>query len=223
MVNTTARIKKGNLHFEILVDLDDALKVKKGLSDFLNVEGDTVFTDLKKGNRASNAELQTAFGTSDITEIGKEIVKHGEVLTDQEHRDEEKEKKIKQVVDFLARNAIDPRSGNPITAERIKTALQESHVIIKNVPIENQIHDIIDALSKILPIKIETRKIKVTIPAIQTGKAYGVIAQYKEKENWLNDGSLEAVLSIPAGILIDFYEKLNSATHGSALTEEIKE
>lgn len=222
MTNTVARIKRGSLHFEILVDLDDALKFKKGLSDFLMIESNAIFTDLKKGNRASSIELQDAFGTKDILEIGKEIVKYGEILIDQEHRDEEKERKIKQVVDFLARNAIDPRSGNPITAERIKTALNETQTIIKNVPVENQIQNIIDSISRVLPIKIETRKIKVTIPAIQTGKAYGIIAQYKEKENWLNDGSLEAILNIPAGILIDFYEQLNSATHGSAITQELK-
>jgi ribosome maturation protein Sdo1 len=31
------------------------------------------------------------------------------------------------------------------------------------------------------------------------------------------------MLKIPSGIIIDFYDKLNSITHGSALTEEIKE
>jgi translation elongation factor EF-4 len=30
-------------------------------------------------------------------------------------------------------------------------------------------------------------------------------------------------VSVPAGIIIDFYDKLNSATHGAAVTEEIKE
>jgi len=79
-----------------------------------------------------------------------------------------------------------------------------------------------DKLSVVIPIKIETKRIKITIPAIQTGKAYGLVTQYKEKENWLNDGSLEVVVNIPAGITLDFYDKLNSVTHGSALTEELK-
>ena len=80
-----------------------------------------------------------------------------------------------------------------------------------------------DALSKIIPIKIETRRVKIIIPAIQTGKAYGLVTQYKEKENWLDDGSLEVIVSIPAGIVMDFYDKLNSITHGSALTEDLEE
>lgn len=219
--NTIARIRKGSTTFEILVNLSDALKVKKGESDYLIIEGDAIFTDIKKGNRASNAELQSAFNSTDMDFIGKEIVKRGDVLTDQAHRSAEQEQKIKQVIDFLSRNAIDPKSSRPITPERLKSALSEAHVNIKNVPIENQIQEIVDALSPILPIKIETRKIKVVVPALQTGKAYGLLSQYKEKENWLADGSLEVVINIPAGILIDFYDKLNSMTHGSALTTEI--
>ena len=220
---TIARINKGKAHFEIIVNMDDALKVKSGESDYIVIEGDTIFTNVKKGDRAGNSELETAFGTTDVTEIGKEICKSGDILVDQAHRSAEQEQKIKQVVDFLVTNAIDPQSGRPISPERIKSALNDAHVHIKNVPVENQIQDILAALSKVMPIKIETRKVKVTIPAIQTGKAYGVITQYKERENWLADGSLEAVLNIPAGVLIDFYDKLNSATHGSALTEEIRE
>jgi len=223
MSSTTARIKKGGLHFEVLVDLDEALKFKKGESDFLSVEGGRVFEDIKKGNVASRNDLEIAFGTTDADEIGKIIVKHGEVLIDQEHRDEEKDKKLKQVVDFLSRNAIDPQSGNPISPERIKSALVEAHVNIKNVPIDSQIKEILEKISAIIPIKIETKKIKVTIPAIQTGRTYGLVSQYKEKENWLNDGSLEIVVSIPAGMVLDFYDKLNSMTSGSALTEEIGE
>ena len=45
----------------------------------------------------------------------------------------------------------------------------------------------------------------------------------KEKENWLNNGDLEVIVSIPAGLTLEFYDKLNSLTHGSALTEEIHE
>jgi len=44
-----------------------------------------------------------------------------------------------------------------------------------------------------------------------------------ESESWLNDGSLEVIVKVPAGLVIDFYEKLNGVTHGSALTEEIRE
>lgn len=223
MTNTLARIKREGKNFEIIVDLDDALKFRKGELSSVEAEGDRIFSDSKKGQVASDSDLRKSFGTTDINEIVEKIVKSGEVLITQEKRDEEKEKKYKQVVDFLATNSIDPKTGNPHTPERIKRALEEAHVNLKNVPIESQIKDIIYEISKFIPIKLEMKKVRITVPAIHTGKAYGIVSQYKENEKWLDDGSLQITISIPAGIIMNFYDRLNSVTHGSALTEEIRE
>lgn len=225
MTNTTARIKKAGKDFEVIVDQESALKFRKegvgSSADFLEI--DRIFSDSKKGFAASDSDLNEAFGTTDANQIAERIVQEGEILTTQDYRDEEKEKKVKQVVDFLSHNAVDPQSGNPLSTERIKNALEEAHINIKNGPIENQIKGIVEELTKILPIKVQTKRIKTVIPAIHTGRAYGVINQYKEEENWQSDGSLEAVLNIPSGMIMDFYDKLNSATQGSAITEEIKD
>lgn len=222
-MDTTARIKKAGKNFEIMVDLDEALKFKKGMGSSPGAESDKIFKDMKKGMVASQEELRLAFGTVEPSEIINQIVKGGEILTTQEYRDEEREKKLKQVIDFLTRNSIDPRTGNPHTSERIKNALEQSHINIKNIPIENQINDILQEITKIIPISIKMKKIKVIIPAIHTGKAYGVISPYKEKEEWLSNGGLQVILNIPSGVVMGFYDRLNSVTHGSALTEEIKE
>ena len=225
MTDTIARIKKLGKNFEIIVDLDKALKFKKDMSsgtDFL--ETDTIFTDSKKGFKAPGKDLEEAFRTTEVSAIAQKIVKEGEILLTQEYRDEEKEKKIRRVVDFLSRNAIDPQTGNPHTPERIKNALEQAQINIKNVPVEDQIKEIIEKISKILPVKLETKKVRIIIPAIYTGKIYGIISQYKEKEKWIDNGDLEVIVDVPSGIqLFSFYDKLNSLTHGSVITEEIKE
>ncbi|MFA4953134.1 MAG: ribosome assembly factor SBDS [Candidatus Pacearchaeota archaeon] len=224
MTQTTARIKKAGKPFEIIVDMDAALKFKKGQSSIVDfLEMDTIFSDAKKGLKAPVSDLMEAFKTENIFEIASRIVKEGEVLLSQEHRSAEQEAKFKQVVDFLSRNAIDPKTGNPHTAERIKNALEQAHVNIKNVPIENQIKDILAQITGIIPIKFNLKKVKIVIPAIHTGKAYGVVSQYKEDETWLSNGDLEIKVVVPSGMIMNFYDKLNSVTHGSALTEEIKE
>lgn len=71
MTNTIARIKKTGKNFEIVVDLDNALKFKKGESPSIDAEGDRIFTDSKKGNVASSSDLNEAFGTEDIQKILK--------------------------------------------------------------------------------------------------------------------------------------------------------
>lgn len=225
MTQTVARIRKEGKHFEALIDMDKALDFKKtsngSAADFLEI--DTIFTDHKKGMHASSSDLNEAFGTDNVQDIAEKIVKNGDIQVTQEHRDEEKEKKFKQVIDFLATNSLDPQTGNPHSIERLKNALEESNVSIKNMPVENQIQDIVSELSRIIPIKVATKKVKLTVPATHTGKVYGLINKYKDTENWLSNGDLEAVIDVPAGIIMDFYDKLNSATHGSVLSEEIKE
>ena len=67
------------------------------------------------------------------------------------------------------------------------------------------------------------KRVKVIVPATKTGQVYGLVNQYKEIEKWLDNGDLEVVVNVPAGIIMDFYDKLNNITHGSVLTEEIRE
>lgn len=225
MASTTARLKREGKHFEVLVDMDGALIYRKtgGKVGAVMLETDKVFYNLKRGDVASQEDLKKIFGTNDVQAIAEKIVRDGEIEETQEHRSAEQEARFKQVVDFLVTNAIDPQSGRPVTAERIKNALEQAHVIIKNKAVEEQINEILDALAKIMPIKIDKKKVKVIIPAQYTGHAYGVIQKYKESEDWKNDGSLEVKVNIPAGLILDFYDKLNSMTHGSVITEEIKE
>ncbi len=222
MTQTTARIRKGKNNFEILVDLDEALKVRKGLGDISSaVLTEDVFYNLKSGEHASKDILEIEFDTGDFYEICKKIICSGEVVLPTEYVNDQSEQKYKQVVDFLVKNAISP-AGRPYTPDRIMTALKEAKVNVKNKPIESQITEIIEQLQRIIPMKIDTKKIRVTIPAQHTGKAYGIVSEFKESEEWMSNGDLEIVASVPAGMIMDFYDKLNGVTHGSSIAEELK-
>lgn len=225
MTDTIARLRSGKMIFETMVDLDNAMKFKRGEDvDINDVIRDTaIYTELKKGMKAGGAELQNIFGTTDFLSIVKDIVKKGQIEVTQDFRDEELEGKRKKVVDFLVRNAIDARTNRPFTPDILESALNEAGARIDNKPVEQQISGIIDGLRKIIPIKIETKKVKISIPAQYTGQVYGLVQEYKEKEDWQNDGSLQITLNIPVGIQMEFYDKLNSVTHGAAVSEEIKE
>ena len=225
MTDTTARLRVGKSDFEVMVDLDNAIKFRKGELENISevIRDNVIWSDLKKGFRAGNDDLENAFNTTDFNEIVDRIVKKGEIEVTQEFRSEAVEQKRRQVVDFLSRNAVDVRTGRPFTADMIESAMKQSGVKIDSQAIEKQIQSVIETLKKAIPIKIETKKILVKIPAEYTGRIYGLVQEYKEKENWLSDGSLEVVLNIPVGLQSEFYDKLNGVTHGSALTSEIKE
>ena len=224
MKNTTARIVKGGKRFEILVDEAEAIRFRRGEpgSSFnAAVLTDAVFYNLKSGEHASADDMEVKFGTNEFEAVCTKIIKEGEVVRTTESRKEDQNKQYKQVVDFLVKNAVSPE-GRPYPENTIMKALSEAHVNVKNKPVESQITEIMDQLSKILPIKIETKKVKLIIPAQHTGKAYGTAKEFMKEENWMNNGDLEAIVEVPAGLIMDFYDKINDATSGSVLSEELK-
>jgi ribosome maturation protein SDO1 len=225
MAQVIARIRVGSKHFEILVEAEEALKFKKtGEGDVGSMlDADIIFTDSKKGLKASSSDLEEAFGTSDVNEVASQIIKRGEVQIPQDVREAQRGERFKQVVDFLVKNAINAQTNGPFTPERIERGLDEIGANIQNKPIESQIKGIVSELGKVLPIKIETKSLKITIPAQYTGQAYGVVNVYKESEEWKDNGELEVMVSVPVGMQMEFYDKLNAATHGSAVSEEVEE
>ena len=223
MQQVTARIKLKGKHYEILVDLDEALKLKAGKGSVQSAfVTPAVFSDMKKGLHASKSDLLDAFGTEDVYEIAKKIIISGEVQKTQEFRDAERESKIKQVIHLIIRNTVD-QHGRPYTEDRLKKALEEAHAHIDSRQAEQQLAEIVEKLKNVIPIRLETKKIKLVIPAQYTGQVYGLLKDFKESEDWLANGSLQAIINIPAGMQIDFYEKLNNITHGAVHSEDMLE
>lgn len=223
MAHVQARMKVKGKHYEIDVDLDEALKVRAGKGDITKaVISPQVFYDLKKGLRASNKDLMEAFGTEDAYQIAKKIITSGEVQKTQEFRDEQREVKIKAAINLIIKNSVD-QHGRPYTEDRLKRAIDEVHYNFDARPAEQQLSDIIAKLQTVIPIRLETKRIKLTIPAQYTGQVYGMLKEYKESEDWLANGSLSAIINIPAGMQIDFYDKLNNITHGAVQSEEMQE
>ena len=223
MVNVVARIKAKGKQFEISVDLDKALQVRDGKADVQEaLNSNAVFYDLNKGNIAGKADLELSFGTADLYEIAEKIMKNGEIQKPQEFRDAEREAKIKKVIDLILRNAVD-QHGRPYTEDRLKRAVQEVHYNFDSRAPEQQMKDLVEKLKNVIPISLSIKKIRLTIPARFSGQVYGLLKDYKESEDWLANGDLQVIMHIPAGMQIDFYEKLNSVTHGAVQSEEIKE
>lgn len=220
----TARLRVKNKQYEIRVDLDEALKVKaKKPANLLGaLETPHVWTNVKEGNKASESDLKAAFGTSDLSEVAAKIITSGEIEKPQEFRDAEREMKIKRVLDIILKNAVD-QHGRPYTADRIKRAIDEVHFSFDNRAPEQQVPELLEKLKTVIPIKIETKRVKLIIPAQYTGQVYGILKDYKESEEWLSNGNLQVILNIPAGMQLDFYDKLNNITHGSVQSEELAE
>jgi len=221
---TIARMKVKGSTFEILVDTGKAVEYRKtqkgNLAEIMIFDG--VFTEYKKGVRASKDELEIAFGTSDHYEIGKKMILEGELMLPMEHKAKAREEKTRQVIQWLVKSCVNPQNGLPHPADRIGRAMEEAGVKIDEAkPVEHQALSAMRLIQKILPIKIEVKKIMLKVPANCASKTYGVLKDFLMKEEWLSDGSLSCTVEVPQANLIDFYAKLNAVTHGAAYAKEI--
>lgn len=200
---TTARLSVEGDRFEILVKPEEALNFRMGkqvaVTQLLVIE--EIYSDANKGTRASTEKLQKAFGTTDVVKIADEILRRGELQLTTDQRRQLVEDKRKQIVAFLTRHCIDPRTGTPHPPLRIEQALSQIRISIDPFKsAEEQAKTIIDGLRPIIPLKMEQMRVAVKIFAEHAAKAYGAVKNYGTitKEEWQRDGSWIGVVEMPA-------------------------
>ena len=116
---STVRLTINGDKFEILVKPDPALEYKTGKrTDFSSLlVSDEIYSDANKGSRASSEKLTKHFKTKDTGEIAKQILTRGELALTTDQRRRMVEEKKKQIVQFISRNFVDPKttssSSNP--------------------------------------------------------------------------------------------------------------
>ncbi len=222
-----ARITKDGSHFEILVDSDKAVEMKKGAHyDMENVLAvNEIFKDSKKGERHTATDIEKAFGTTDVFKIAEEIIRHGEIQITTKKRKEFTEEKRKEIADIISKQGIDPKTKVPHPVNRITNAMNEAHVRIDPFkPAKEQVKGVLEGIREILPISLERIEIAIKVPMEFAGKANAAIREMTEvkKEEWGSNAWI-AVIEIPAGLQSDIYDKLNSLTGGKIEAKIVKE
>ena len=210
--------------FEILVKPDPALDYKLGKKKDISsvLISDEIYTDYGKGTKPSTEKLLTAFKTEDKTEIAQIMFEKGDLNLTTDQRRKMVEQKRKQIVEFIAKTYVDPKTHLPHPPLRIELAMKDGRVSIdpqKNV--EVQVNDIVDKLRSIIALKSENLQLEITIPAQYASQSYSVLKSVGslKKEEWQNNGSLKAILEIPAAVRPTVIDRLGSITKGSASVE----
>ncbi|WP_254274108.1 ribosome assembly factor SBDS [Haloarcula marina] len=226
----TARLESHGQRFEVLVDPDAALAIKRGdfdgeLEDVIAAED--IFEDASRGDRPPEDMLEKVFETTDPMEIIPEVIKRGEIQITADQRREMQEQKHKQLVQRITRNAVNPQMDDaPHPPERIESALAETDFRVDPMePVETQVDDALDALRPVIPIRFDEVTVAVQVPADYAGSAQARIRQFGdlEREEWQADGSWVGVITFPAGMQNDFYDLVNEHTSGEAETRIIKD
>ncbi|MFX1317093.1 MAG: ribosome assembly factor SBDS [Promethearchaeota archaeon] len=247
------RIDKSGRSFEMLMDPERAWEAKKIIREEINkrlklgkeksrltvdelltdqkidleliFESFTVFEDLRRGKKATDGDMEAVFETTDGMRIAAIILLEGEIHWTKTQREEERSKKLKQIITIISKNAINPQNKKPHPYQRIEKAIEESKVKIDLMrSAEEQVDDIVKSIRAIIPIRMEQVEMAIKIPSAFTAKGYNIVAQYAQikKEEWQSDGSWVSIISLPAGLQIELIDKLNKLTHGRVQTKLLK-
>ena len=223
---STVRLTINGDKFEILVKPDPALEYKTGKrTDFSSLlVSDEIYSDANKGSRASSEKLTKHFKTKDTGEIAKQILTRGELALTTDQRRRMVEEKKKQIVQFISRNFVDPKTHLPHPPIRIESAINDVRIIIDPYKrAEDQAKQVIEALRKILPLKSEVAVLTITVPPQFVAQSYSVLkgtGNFKN-EQWLSDGSLKAIVEVNAGSKGTLLDRIGSVTKGAAKITEM--
>lgn len=213
--------------FEIMVKPDPALDYKLGKKKDISAVliSDDIYTDSGKGTRPSTEKLLKAFNTEDQTVIAEIILQKGDLNLTTDQRRKMIEEKRKQIVHFIAKTYVDPRTHLPHPPLRIEQAMKDGRVSVDpQKSIDEQVKDVVEKLRSIIALKSENLELEIMIPAQFASQSYAVLKSVGslKKEEWQNNGSLKAILEIPAAARPNVIDRLGSITKGSATVEVVQ-
>jgi len=222
-----ARIEKAGERFEALVKPDAVQQIRDGkdIDVLANLAIDTIFRDAHKGSKASAEKMKEFFETEDPLEVAKILIRKGEIQLTTEQRRQMQEQKRRQIVQYIAANAINPQTGAPHPLLRIENAMEEAKVHVDPFrSMEEQVKEILDALRPLIPIRFEKARIAVKLSAEDAAKCFSDIRAFGQilKEEWSSSGSWIGVVEMPAGMQTDFLERLNAKTKGNVDAKILK-
>ncbi len=247
------RIEKSGRRFEMLMDPEQAWEAKKfireeienrlksgkkksrlSVDEILNsnkidlgliFESFTVFEDLRRGKKATDGDMEAVFNTTEGRRIAGQILIDGDMHWTKTQREDERKKKLKQIITIISKNAINPQNKKPHPYQRIEKAIEEAKVkidLMRNA--EEQVDDVVKGIRVIIPIRMEQVEMAIKLPSAFTAKGYNIVAQLAQikKEEWQSDGSWASIVSLPAGLQMELIDKLNKLTHGRVQTKVLK-
>jgi len=218
-----ARFSSSGEKFEILVDPYLAMDLKHGKEINFDelLASDTVYKDAAKGEEKGEEGIKSVFGTLEIQNIAKKIIEDGDVQLTTNQRRQLIENRKKELVDSIARNAINPQTNAPHPPQRIQNAIEEANIHIDlNKSFNEQVATAVREIKKLLPLSMEKMQVAIKVPSTFAAKANSILHKYDlKKEEWQSDGSLITVVEIPAGMKNELFGELNSLTHGDIETK----
>lgn len=177
------RYKSGKTVFEVICKKGTAQKYREGKLGISNtlVSDDVFVGHYQKGDRPSPSDLAAAFKTSDMAACAKYILDNGEISLSQDERKEKVEQRRKEIVNYIHKYYVDPKTKTPHPVTRIENALTTLKVHPDpDKDFEREVQDIVKALPGILTIKRCDVEATLVIPSAFMGAAEGIVRKHSK-------------------------------------------
>lgn len=216
------RLKINDNNYQVLVDFDKLKEFRKNSNEVsvYDVLADTkIFKDQKKGEIASETNLEKDFPTKSEEEILMIILLKGEAQIPTSYQNKVREEKKTQIINYIAANAV-----NPATNTKYSTSLIESEFNNLKYNINpdrdhtNQAEDVIKLLKRTMPIKIDKTIVELSVPPKYLGAFYGPFRKYGEikKEFYDNEGNLRLHIEVTSGSIDEVINYIKSKSNNEA-------
>jgi ribosome maturation protein SDO1 len=211
------RYKSGKHTFEVMTKPGSVSKYRLGQLDISNVlEADIVFKDINKGDKAASADLVEVFKTDNPAECCRKIVDDGHLqLTDAE-RKEILEKKRREIVNYLHKYFVDPKTKAPHPVIRIENALVDlKYRVDPDIAVEKQVQEIMKNMPGVLAMRKMDMTGWITIPHAHLGVAQGQLKKFVNvKHERYDDNGCEFEVTLVPGDYDALMSMLNNTCKG---------
>jgi ribosome maturation protein SDO1 len=164
------RLKKGGKRFEIACYKNKVQEWRTGVETSLDdvMQISNVFVNVSKGEVAKAGDLQKAFGTANVNDIVKEILKKGELQVGDKEREHDLTSLRKEIATLISEKCVDPTTQTPYPVGMIEKAMAEAGFSVKqNKTAKSQVSECIKQLQSDsgLPIQRARMRVKISMPA----------------------------------------------------------
>lgn len=216
------RYKYSGENFEVLVDFDKLNEFKKNPKsiDVYDVLADTkIFKNEKRGEVASENVLKKVFNGKSDEEILKEILLKGDCQVPIDYMNKLREKKKKQVINYIAENALNPQTKGKYTFLMIESEVNKlKYNFNSTTDFIVQAEDVLKLLKKRIPIRLDKIILEVKIPGQYCGAFYGKFRKFGivKKEYFDSEGNLRLHFEIMESILDTVADYINKNSNSTA-------
>ncbi|KAK9453141.1 SBDS protein C-terminal domain-containing protein [Dipodascopsis uninucleata] len=186
------RMRKGKRRFELACYQNKVQDWRSGVETDLDevLQIHSIFLNVSKGQVASNEDLKSSFGSTDVDKIILEILKKGDLQVGEKERQAKLQQQHATVIEMIASKCVNPNTKRPYPTTIIEKALSELGVnILGNRSPKAQALDAIKQLvaKQIIPIARARMRIRLTADAKEAKKyreSIIALVEQIEDEDW---------------------------------------